>query len=121
MARYILPLLLVLSGCSIAPRDDWTRRDTMLEVGFQVANALDAYSTSNIQDTQGVQEVAPLTRAMLGPEPSTRDTVMFFATYGVVHYLISRWLTPEARPWYQGTTLGLSGASAVGNCNKDLC
>ena len=100
--RYLF-ILAVLASSS-ANADEWTRADTWREVTYQVANVMDAYQTSRFQYRAGIEEVNPFTRSIIGPEPSTRDCAMYFATLGISHYLISRALPAKLRPYWQAPT-----------------
>lgn len=130
--RYlIVPILLVLNGCAV--NGEWSRQDTILEVGFQVVNAMDAYSTANIKDVPNVYlndgtgryldrvEGNPFTRAFIGREPTDRDTALYFTTLGLSHWAISRALPPKWRPWYQGGTTAFHLHAVIGNCKGGLC
>lgn len=120
---------LLLSGCAV--NGEWSKRDTALEIGFQVVNAMDAYSTSNIQHVAPIDmgngttlhrvEGNPFTRAFIGDKPNDRDTLMYFTTVAISHYFIARALPPKWRPWYQGGTTALHLHAVVGNCRHGLC
>ena len=122
---------LLLSGCAV--NGDWTSRDTALEIGYQVVNAMDAVSTARISTTPDwtpvndgnyvwrIEEGVPVTRAILGPRPAKNDTYLYFATMGVSHWLIARSLPPKWRPWFQGSTTLLAADAVIGNCDNGLC
>jgi len=119
MKTWIVLLALVCSGCSaIAPRDDWSTDSTVAEVAFQLSNTIDAFQTARIQHRADLAEGENLARFVLGREPSTRDTAVYFATVGVSHYLISRALPAKWRPWFQGASLIYSGTIVVTNCTQ---
>ena len=129
----IIVLALALSGC--AANGGWTKRDTALEITWQVVNAMDAYSTANIHESpdwhpvtingvnylKRVEEHTPLTRSVLGPRPDPGETYMWFLTMGLSHWAISRALPPKWRPWFQGTTTAISADAVIGNCDRELC
>lgn len=106
-----------LTGCSLAPRDDWSRANTVAEVAFQVSNALDAAQTAQFKNRPDVGESVAFTRAVIGESPTTRDTAMYFATMGLSHYLIARALPAKWRPWFQGASLIYSTSLVYNNCN----
>jgi hypothetical protein len=118
MKAFIAALaFLSMTGCGMTPRDDWSRANTVAEVAFQVSNALDAAQTAQFKDRPDVGESVPLTRALIGESPTTRDTAIYFATMGVSHYLIARMLPAKWRPWFQGGSLIYSSALVYNNCN----
>ena len=131
--RTLIIMSVLLSGCAV--NGEWTRQDTILEVSFQVVNAMDAVTTSRIHESpdwhpveingvpyrRRLEESTALTRAVLGPRPSKSDTYMWFATLGLSHWIIARSLPPKWRPWYQGATIGLSSDAVIGNCDNGLC
>lgn len=113
---------LALTTCGTAHAEEWSDEDTVREVAFQVINVFDAYQTSRIQYRADLTEGMPLTRAVIGPEPSTRDTAMYFGTLGISHFLIARLLPARWRPWFQGGTFAFSTATVINNCSAhELC
>ena len=123
MLRTLAALTLAcLTGCStLAPHDDWTRRDTALEITWQVANAADMHTTQRIHERHGLIEGNPAARQFLGANPDPRDVIVVGAMGGLSHYLITRLLPPKWRPWWQGGTIALSGHAVATNCDNDLC
>ena len=122
--------LIVLNGCAV--NDSWSKRDTILEISWQVVNVMDAASTANLENTPSWQPVgdgrmrrleehSPLTRAVIGPRPSSEDVYVWMATVGISHWLIARALPPKWRPWYQGASILVSGEAVKGNCDHGLC
>ena len=112
---FILAILLIaamLDGC--AANGDWTRRDTALEVSFQVINYLDARGTANIHSDPRFEEGSAFTRAVLGPQPDPNEAYVYFASMALSHYLISRALPAKWRPWYQGATIAHTGHAVIG-------
>ena len=118
MKGVALVLLLMLSGC--ATQSNWSTHDTWMQVGVTVALAADAYTTSKIQYNPPLIEVG-LARHVLGPIPSTRDTYMYFGTAMISSYLISRWLPPRLRPWWQGAIILVETKVVAVNCSNGLC
>ena len=135
VAVLLVLALFVLSMCTgCAVNGDWSRRDTVLEVSWQVVNVLDAVSTSRLEDSpdwtllndgtgrrRRLEEASPITRAVIGPRPSKEDVYMWMATVGISHWLIARSLPPKWRPWYQGASILVSGEAVIGNCEHGLC
>ena len=113
---FLAVCVLALSTCGTARADEWSDEDTVREAAFQVVNLMDAYQTSRIQYRADLTEGMPLTRAVIGPEPSTRDTALYFGTLGISHFLIARLLPARWRPWFQGGTFAFSTATVLNNC-----
>ena len=112
----------LLGGCAMMePHPEWEPKDTALEVGFQVLNALDARTTQRIADNAYAVETSALTRAVLEPNPSANETAVYFAVTGLSHYLISRALPPKWRKWFQAGTIGYSATVLERNCDLGLC
>ncbi len=115
----VICLTASLVGC--AHTDEWTSEDTRRELIFQAVNAMDAYTTTRIQHTDGIEEKFPITRAVLGSQPETSDTIVYFTTLGISHWLISRSLPAKWRPYWQNGTTAIGTAVVISNCDKDLC
>ena len=113
----ILFVLLLIQGC--AHQDEWTTRDTVLQIAVSVVIVADAYTTSKIQYDPGLQELG-LARHALGPQPSTTDTYMYFGTLAISSYFISRALPAKWRPYWQVFQLGMLSEAVVSNCELDL-
>lgn len=77
----IILLIFLMSGC--VSTDEWTKGDTRAEIAWQVMNVIDGKQTMDIQNHPNLVEGDPLSRSLLGPNPSTQDTIMIFATYGI--------------------------------------
>lgn len=114
----IIAAVLATSGC--AANGQWTPEDTTREVVWQGLNAVDAWQTTGIRERDDLQESALITRAVIGSQPETADTVLYFATSALIHYAISRALPEELRPWWQGGTIAYSGALVLNNCRHQL-
>lgn len=96
-------LLFFLVGC--AHQDPWTTDDTVWQ-GIYTATALaDAHMTTKIQDHPNIEESGSIAKQVLGPNPTTSDTWMYFGTVIISNYFIARAL-PEGwrRIWQVGTT-----------------
>lgn len=120
MKALLLLAALMCTGC--ATSDNWTRQDTQREIAFQLINAADAWQTSQLRGRSDVEEAGRVARVVLGAEPKGGETVMYFATMGVSHYVISRMLPAKWRPWWQRGTVAYAGSVVYGNCNEfDLC
>jgi hypothetical protein len=63
---------------------------------------VDGIQTSKIQYYDDLQEVGPVAKHVLGPQPSTSSTWQYFATVALTHWLVARALPPKWRPYWQG-------------------
>ena len=120
--RRVLTTLIVLaftSGC--AHNDEWTRRDTVLQVGVTAFILADAITTAKIQDRPDLVEGNPVGHILLGPNPSSRDTYMYLGTWAISNYLISRALPERWRKYWQSLAILGHGSAVVNNCDADLC
>ncbi len=120
-ANILMTVILLAPAISGCASDNWTKTDTKYEIAFQVINAADAYTTSRIRHTYGVEEMNPITRAIVGSQPNETDVALLFITYGISHYVIATVLPAKWRRFYQvGTTL-YSASLVIENCNLGLC
>ena len=111
--------LVFLSGC--ASTDQWTRQDTWMQVGVTAVIAADAYTTSKIQYTPGIYESGPIARQVLGLQPTTSDTYLYFGTLIISNYFITRMMPAKWRKYWQGWEMTAHGYAIVNNCNLGLC
>lgn len=114
----LLAALLAMGGC--AHSDEWTKRDTWMQVAVTATLAADAYTTSKIQYANLVEDGFVL-RKVLGSKPATRDTYIYFGSLIISHYFITRMLPAKWRPYWQGWELAVHGRAVVNNCNNGLC
>ena len=118
-ACIVIAILLLLSGC--AHSDQWTRRDTVLQLAVNTVMLADALSTARIRETEYVSEVGPLAKQFLGAQPETDKVVQYFVTVAIASYLISRALPEKWRPYWQGWELAIHSYSVGRNCANGLC
>ena len=120
----MMRLILILSsflvgGC--AHQDDWTRRDTVMQAGVTVVLVADAVTTSRIQYHPYSFEDGPIARKVLGLQPDTSDTYLYFGTLIIGNYLISRALPAKWRPYWQGWEMAVHGYAVINNCRVVSC
>ncbi len=115
----IIALLFFISGC--AHNDEWTRRDTAMQLGVTTALIADAITTARIQDHPGVYENGPWAKHVLGLQPDTSDTYQYFASVIVIDYLIARALPAKWRPYWQGWEMAVHSYAVKNNCENGLC
>ncbi len=111
--------VLLLSGC--AHQDEWTKRDTMMQLAASTTIAYDAYLTTKLQYQPGWYEDGPIAKYVLGAQPSTSDTYWFFGTQIVSSYLIARALPAKWRPYWQGAEITVHSLAINTHCTGDEC
>ena len=118
-SKFLLAVIVAatLSGCA---GQDWSRRDTAMELSFQVMNAIDGYQTARIKHHPGLREADSITVRILGDQPDAKTTTLYFATRGISHYLIARALPAKWRPWFQSPTMLQSTWYVIHNCRNGL-
>lgn len=97
----------------------WQDHNTALEVGYQVANVLDMFTTMDIKNHDNITEQGPAKR-FLGENPERLETAVYFAASGALHYAISRALPPGYREGWQAVSLVIEGGYAVNNMKLGL-
>jgi len=121
MTKTTLSILVILSICGCAHQDEWTTEDTKWQMGVTTMLAIDAETTSRIQYCATCYESGPIARYALGSQPSTSDTIMYFATNAIANYLIARSLPREWRRAWQVWEIGAHGYAIKSNCDIGLC
>jgi len=109
--------LAVLLGSGVVDchaADKWTEENTAMELGYQVANALDMFTTMDIRNHENIREVGPAGK-FLGENPKPLETVVYFAASGALHYTVSRVLPRYYREAFQGASLVIEGSYAAHN------
>lgn len=114
-------LIISMEACAGCATDPWTVEDTKWQVAYMGALAADAYTTTRIQYHSDIQEVGPIAREILGPQPSTADTWQYAIGAGLAHYVVARALPRKWRRWWQVGNAGYHGYLAIGNCTKFAC
>jgi hypothetical protein len=121
MIRIVVLFALFTSGCAALDKPKMSGADWTMEAVWQAANIADGVTTSRIQRYPDVYEANPIARGVLGENPATRDTILYFATLGLSHYLIARSLPPKWRKMFQSGTTVMSIRAVENNCDNGLC
>jgi hypothetical protein len=111
-------ILALLSGC--AHQDEWTREDTWRQITVTAALMADGYTTAQIHKDPMVEEGGPIARKFLGPQPSSEDTAIYFATLAISNYFISRALPAKWRHRWQTWEMTVHGYAVVKNAEMGL-
>ncbi len=121
--RYVVLLIIVLStGC--AHQDEWTKQDTTRQWAVTGLLAADAYTTTQIQHTSAPNERWErgfIAQPVLGWKPATEDTVLYFSTVAISHYVISRALPTKWRVYWQEGAMLTEAYTVIDNCKWGLC
>lgn len=114
----LIAIFALLTGC--AHSDGWNREDTVRQLLVTAALAGDAYTTSQIHKTDSRSEGGPIAVQFLGPQPSTEDTAMYFATLAIGNYFISRALPRKWRRYLQTWETTVHGYAVYRNIELGL-
>ncbi len=117
----ILITLAFVGNVGCAHSDEWTRRDTIMQIGVSVTLAGDAWTTSKIHKTPFVYEDGPVARPLLGPQPDPAEVYVFFVSAAITNYLIARALPAKWRPFFQTGIMVRSVYNIENNCDRGLC
>ena len=121
MKYIVVALLLFLQGCAVlAPPDDWTRGDTAAEIAWQAMNFVDYRQTVDIQRHPNLIEVNWLSQAVLGRNPGTSETAQLMVAYALGHYLVSKYLPVNARPYWHVIMITGKGVTIRNNHSNGL-
>jgi hypothetical protein len=74
-----------------------------------------------IRKTPGVYERGPIAAPILGTQPGTAETYIFFLSVAISDYLIARSLPAKWRPYFQGAVIVSHGTTVAANCDLELC
>ena len=113
----LVAAVVLLSGC--AGTNEWSRQDTVLQSLVTASYAIDAIQTSEIQYHDDIHE-AGFASHFVGNQPSTADTWQYFATVAFTSYVISYYLPPKWRPYWQGAQLAVQTSVIISNCSIGL-
>lgn len=79
-----------LHGCT-AMRDPYERT-------YQTVHALDAIQTASYRDDPCIEEANPITRGLIGREPSTGAVIAWWAGTALAHAGVTEWLLDHDHP-----------------------
>ncbi len=97
--------------------DPWSKQDIALEATYFAFHLLDWGQTRDIAIRDGrYHELNPI----LGKHPSLDQVNLYFLGTGLLHPVITNFLPKKYRSWFQGVTIGISGACVIRNFNIGL-
>lgn len=102
-----ISLLLLLLPFPVSA-GDWTKADTVRQWAFTSVLAVDW-----LQTRQSVNNGYVESNPILGSAPPQERVDAYFAATALGHYMIARWLSPEARKAWQYVWIGVE-ANSVG-------
>jgi len=110
--------LCLVSGC--AGSRNWSTQDTVLQSIVTGLLVIDAVQTSQIQYHPELEEGGLVARNVLGRQPRTSDTWQYFATVAFTSYVVSYYLPPKWRPFWQGGQIAYETKLIFNNCAHGL-
>lgn len=115
--KTIIILVALMIPLNALAFDPWDRQDIALEATWQVLHAIDWGQTLDIaaQPTR-YHEINPI----LGEHPSRSTVNLYMGVGALLHLGITHVLPKRCRPYFQGITIGLSGACVLHNFNIGL-
>lgn len=85
--------------------DEWTKEDTKWQLVSTALQIIDAGQTADIRNHDDIHEAMPLTREVIGKNPSRTETALFFTGMIGLNYGIARMLPAPYRRYYQGARI----------------
>lgn len=103
---------LVLSGCALVPENNLDRT-------WQALHIIDAAQTMSLNSDPCLEEINPMTRTLIGKEPSDEEVIAWYIGTAVGHYFIGqaldRWWNEKAGNTWRAITVGAVGYTVVNN------
>lgn len=94
--------------------ENWSNADTARQIAYTAIAVLDAGQTADIANHNDLEEVAPITRNVLGANPEAGEVAAYFTGAIIGNYAVSAMLKPKYRAVWQTLTLSVQSA-VVGN------
>jgi hypothetical protein len=117
LAIWVLLILSVFRPFPVLAADPWSKQDIALEGIYLALKTIDMGQTLDIAaQPDKYYEVNPV----LGRHPSKSAVYAYFLTTSLLHIGITNVLPTKYRPWFQGVTIGLSGACVIHNYSIGL-
>ena len=113
-------LVVMMLAATAAGASDWTAADARFELGYAAVAIADAFTTADIRNHDDIEEVAPLTRQVLGKNPEPLPTAAYFTAAIAAHYGVSRALPKPWRRYWQVTTITVQSAVVANNIRIGL-
>lgn len=105
---------LMLAGCATHFGQGWSKADTAREIIWEGLHVVDWGQTRYIaKHPDKFYEINPL----IGKHPSTSKVDIYMAGTTLLHPVVSGYLKPEYRKWFQYITIGISGGCVINNAS----
>lgn len=113
MKAGLFTILAVICLSLPAQAANWTTQDTVLEAVYLGLSTIDWHQSLVIamDDDEGWYE----RNTILGKHPSIAQVNLYFAVCTVLHPIVSWFLPPSLRPYWQGASIGFEGRGVVVN------
>ncbi len=98
----------------------WSQADTNRQLGISVLMLVDAAQTMDIRNHSDIEEVAPITKRILGRNPEPLETSLYFVASIGLNYVIARALPSPYRRVFQYVYIGFESAIVANNYNIGL-
>ena len=105
-------MLALSSGCATV--DPWTRADSVLYGVYVTSLVTDGVTTSRIKDYPCIREAGPAAH-VLGTQPGSTETALYFGTLAVTNFFIARWMSSDWRKLWLGGNAIAHGSAAYSN------
>ena len=98
--------------------DPWSSQDLALEGTYIFLHIVDWGQTRDISEhpDKYYEGINPF----LGEHPSKERADLWFVTTTAAHVLITNYLPSKYRPYFQGVTIGITGAAVIRNFSIGL-
>ena len=117
--KIIVVMAVLLSAVPVGAFDPWSKQDAVLEATYLAVHLLDWGQTRDIvaREKEGYYEAA---NPVLGKHPSMAAVNAWFIGSSLAHIGITHVLPKQARPWFQGVTLGIATGCVIRNYSIGL-
>jgi len=116
---FVLALIFWVGPClhKAEAADPWDGQDIGLEVTYQILHLIDWGQTLDIAaQPEHYREINPL----MGDHPSRSRVNAYMGASALAHLGITHFLPKSWRPYWQGLTIGMTGALVIHNFNIGL-
>jgi hypothetical protein len=117
MKTFIILISCLIPNISLAA-DPWSRQDIALEGTFIFLHIVDWGQTRDI--SKNPDKYYEGINPFLGEHPSTERVDLWFVTTTLAHIVITNYLPSKYRPYFQGVTIGITGAAVIRNFSIGL-
>jgi len=113
----IILLLLLPASCSGKHFQPWSGQDVVLQTAVTVTSAVDWGQT---RDAAEQPDVYYESNPVIGGHPSTEEVDIYSVSSIALKALVTWFLDPEYRPWWQSFCIGISASNIMINNGNGL-